>query len=56
MSRRMSIWGSNRRRLKRKNIPFWKSGGRTKYGFSKRRRGRNPFHRQRRQRRGSIIN
>ena len=60
MVRRMSALEQRRTaRLGRKrNIPLWKRGGRTVYGFSKQgRRGkRNPFFRQRRQRRGSIIN
>ena len=43
---------------RKRNVPLWKRGGRTVYGFSKQgRRGkRNPFFRGRRQRRGKVIN
>ena len=58
MMRRMSLL-DNIRNPKRRNVPFWKRGGRTIYGFkpsSRRGRNRNPFYRQRRQRRGKVIN
>ena len=60
MVRRMAALENRRARGlgRKRNVPLWKRGGRTVYGFSKqsRRGNRNPFFRQRRQRRGTIIN
>ena len=58
MMRRMNLWETIKN-PKRRNIPFWKRGGRTTYGFKpnkRRAKNRNPFYRQRRQRRGKVIN
>ena len=56
--RRMNLW-ETLKNPKRRNVPFWKRGGRTVYGFKpnvRRGKNRNPFYRQRRQRRGKVIN
>ena len=54
--RRIAI-GQRKRNRGRRNVPFWKRGGRTIYGKSKlvRRGPRHPFRRGR-QRRGRVVN